>query len=128
MTHNELTYKIIGCIFKVYNKLGPGLLECVYERALMIELEQAGLKACNQVYIDVPYNGVPLNLNLRLDILVENKVIVELKSVEKMLPVFEKQLFTYLKLTNLKVGLLVNFNVENIKSGITRVVHDFHEE
>lgn len=127
MTYNELTYIIRGCIFRVYNKLGPGLLECVYEKALMRELQSSGLKACNQVEIDIDYDGVPLQLGLRMDILVEDKVIIELKSVEKMTPLFSKQLYTYLKLSNKHLGLLVNFNVDNILNGISRVVCNYSE-
>lgn len=127
MNYNELSFAIRGCIFRVYNKLGPGLLECVYEKALMRELENAGLKAANQVPVDIDYDGVPLELGLRMDILVEDSVVIELKSVETMSPVFSKQLYTYLKLSNKHLGLLVNFNVDNILKGISRIVYKFPE-
>ena len=124
MDINDISYKIIGCIYNVYNKLGPGLLESVYERALMVELKDANLRAECQKIVDIVYNGKPLGLDLRLDILVEDSTILELKSVEKIHPVHPKQLFTYLKLTDKRLGLLVNFNVANIaKEGITRVVN-----
>lgn len=124
MDINDISYKIIGCIYNVYNKLGPGLLESVYERALMVELKDANLRAECQKIVDIVYNGKPLGLDLRLDILVEDSIILELKSVEKIHPVHPKQLFTYLKLTDKRLGLLVNFNVANIaKEGITRVVN-----
>ena len=121
---NDLSYKIIGCAYNVYNKLGPGLLESIYEKALMRELEKADLKAVSQQQIDVKYDGEPLGLDLRLDIVVEDTIILELKSVEKILPVHLKQLFTYLKLTDKRLGLLINFNVDNIaKEGIHRIVN-----
>ena len=124
MDINDISYKIIGCLYNVYNKLGPGLLESVYERALMVELKDANLRAECQKIVDIVYNGKPLGLDLRLDILVEDSIILELKSVEKIHPVHPKQLFTYLKLTDKLLGLLVNFNVANIaKEGITRVVN-----
>ena len=124
MDINDISYRIIGCIYNAYNKLGPGLLESVYERALMVELKDANLRAECQKIVDIVYNGKPLGLDLRLDILVEDSIILELKSVEKIHPVHPKQLFTYLKLTDKRLGLLVNFNVANIaKEGITRVVN-----
>ena len=119
---NDLSYKIIGCVFNVYNHLGPGLLESVYEKALMYELKKQGLKARNQELVDVIYDGEPLGLELRLDVIVEDTIVLELKSVEKLLPVHSKQLYTYLKLTDKRLGLLINFNVSNIaKEGITRI-------
>ena len=121
---NDLSYKIIGCAYNVYNKLGPGLLESIYEKALMRELEMADLKAVCQQQIDVKYDGEPLGLDLRLDIVVEDTIILELKSVEKIMPVHLKQLLTYLKLADKRLGLLVNFNVNNIaKEGIHRIVN-----
>ena len=124
MDINDLSYKIIGCAYNVYNKLGPGLLESIYEKALMREFQKADIKAVNQQKIDVKYDGEPLGLDLRLDIVVEDTIILELKSVEKILPVHLKQLFTYLKLTDKRLGLLINFNVDNIaKEGIHRIVN-----
>lgn len=124
MEFNDLSYKIIGCVYTVYNKLGPGLLESVYEKALLIELSNCGLTARSQQVIKIDYDGVPLDLDLRLDIIVEDAIVLELKSVEKLLPVHFKQLFTYLRLADKRLGLLINFNVDNItKDGIKRVVY-----
>lgn len=124
MDINDLSYRIIGCVYIVYNKLGPGLLESVYEKALMREFQKADIKAVNQQKIDVKYDGEPLGLDLRLDIVVEDTIILELKSVEKIMPVHLKQLLTYLKLADKRLGLLVNFNVNNIaKEGIHRIVN-----
>ena len=122
---NELSYKIIGCVYNVYNTLGPGLLESVYERAMVIELRENNIRAANQVNVDIDYNGIPLNLDLRIDILVEDAIILELKSVENMQPLFEKQLFTDLKLADKRLGLLINFNAHDITKGIKRIVHNF---
>jgi GxxExxY protein len=123
MTDNELTYEIRGAIFDVYNTLGPGLLESVYEEALVFELQQRGLEVEKQLEVPVHYKGNELKTALRLDLLVENQVIVELKSVEEMKPVFAKQLLTYLKLMDKRVGLLVNFNTNNLRESIKRIVN-----
>ena len=123
MTDNELTYQIRGAIFEVYNTLGPGLLESVYEEALVFELQQQGLHVERQLEVPIRYKGNELKTALRLDLLVENQVIVELKSVEEMKPVFAKQLLTYLRLLNKRVGLLVNFSSNNIREGIIRIAN-----
>ena len=123
MTDNELTYEIRGAIFDVYNELGPGLLESVYEEALAFELNERGLEVVRQVEVPVIYKGNELKTPLRLDLLVNNQVIVELKSVEEMKPVFAKQLLTYLKLMDKRVGLLVNFNTNNMRESIKRIVN-----
>jgi GxxExxY protein len=123
MTYNELTYEIRGAIFDVYNELGPGLLESVYEEALAFELKERGLKVERQVEVPIRYKGNELKTPLRLDLLIENQVIVELKSVEEMKPVFAKQLLTYLRLLNKRVGLLVNFSSNNIREGIRRIAN-----
>lgn len=123
MTDNELTYEIRGAIFDVYNELGPGLLESVYEEALAFELKERGLEVERQVEVPVIYKGNELKTPLRLDLLVNNQVIVELKSVEEMRPVFAKQLLTYLKLLDKRVGLLVNFNTSNLRESIKRIVN-----
>ena len=123
MTDNELTYEIRGAIFDVCNELGPGLLESVYEEALAFELKGRGLKVERQVEVPIRYKGNELKTPLRLDLLIENQVIVELKSVEEMKPVFAKQLLTYLRLLNKRVGLLVNFSSNNIREGIRRIVN-----
>ena len=122
MTNNELTYEIRGAIFDVYNELGPGLLESVYEEALVFELKERGLKVERQVEVPIRYKGNELKTPLRLDLLIENTIIVELKSVEEMKPVFAKQLLT-LRLLDKRVGLLVNFSANNIREGITRIVN-----
>ena len=123
MTDDELTYQIRGAIYDVYKALGPGLLESVYEEALAYELQQRGLMAERQKLVPIIYKGNVLKTELRLDILVEGRVIVELKSVEEMKKVFYKQLLTYLRLMNLNVGILVNFNTDNILESIDRVVN-----
>ena len=122
MTENELTYQIRGVIWDVYNDLGPGLLESVYEEALCYELQQRGLKVERQKQVPIVYKGNVLNTDLRLDILVEDTVIIELKSVEELKPVFYKQTKTYLKLMNKHIGLLVNFGDYDMKEGIHRII------
>ena len=123
MTDNEISYQIRGAIFDVYNALGPGLLESVYEEALCFELVQRGLKVERQVEVPIIYKGNTLKTTLRLDVLVEGQVIVELKSVEEMKSVFGKQLLTYLRLMNLHLGILVNFNTSSIRDSIQRIVN-----
>ncbi len=123
MTPNEITYEIRGAIYDVYKELGPGLLESVYEEALCFELEQRGLSIERQKQVPVIYKGCRLKTDLRLDILVEDKVIVELKSVEEMKKVFAKQLLTYLRLMDKRIGILVNFNTDNILTAITRIAN-----
>lgn len=123
MTDNELTYEIRGAIFDVYNELGPGLLESVYEEALVYELKQRGLDVARQVEVPIIYKGNELKTPLRLDLLVNDQVIVELKSVEEMKSVFAKQLLTYLKLMDKRVGLLVNFNTNNLRESIKRIIN-----
>ena len=123
MTDNELTYEIRGAIFDVYNELGPGLLESVYEEALAYELKQRGLGVARQVEVPIIYKGNELKTPFRLDLLINDQVIVELKSVEEMKPVFAKQLLTYLRLLDKRVGLLVNFNTSNLRESIKRIVN-----
>jgi GxxExxY protein len=123
MTEDDLTYQIRGAIFDVYNSLGPGLLESVYEEALVFELQQRGLTVERQVEVPIHYKGQELKTPLRLDLLIENTIIVELKSVEEIKPVFAKQLLTYLRLLDKRVGLLVNFSANNIQEGIQRIVN-----
>ena len=114
MTDNEITYEIRGAIYDVYKNLGPGLLESVYEEALVYELEKRGMKVERQKEVPIHYDGHVLHTQLRLDLLVEGRVVVELKSVKEMQDVFWKQTRTYLRLLGLKVGLLVNFNTDDI--------------
>ena len=123
MTENAISYKIRGAIFKTYNALGPGLLESVFSAALMCELKKEGLKVLKEVPVPVHYDGEKLEIGFRLDLLVEDKGIIEVKSVEHLAEVHHKQVLTYLKLTKLKLAILVNFNVDNIKSGIFRKVN-----
>ncbi|WP_035677293.1 GxxExxY protein [Flavobacterium limnosediminis] len=123
MTENEISYAVRGAISKVYRKLGPGLLESVYESALYHELTKVNLKVQRQVEISVPYDDIILDVAFRIDLLVEDKVIIELKSVEDLAPIHFKQLTTYLKLTDKKLGLLVNFNSADIFSGIRRIAN-----
>jgi len=124
MTENEISYKIRGAIFKVYNALGPGLLESAYEAVLAYELNKMGLDVKTQVPLPLIYEEVKLDVGYRIDILVENKVIIEIKSVESISEVHHKQIITYLKLTGLKLGLLVNFNCEDIQKSISRKVNN----
>ena len=120
---DSLTYKIIGCAMEVYKQLGPGLLESVYEQALIHELKLNDIPVESQVEIKVNYKGINITDNLRLDLLVDDSVIVELKSVEELKPIHHKQLLTYLRLMNKKVGLLINFNTDNLMDGIKRIVN-----
>ena len=122
MTDNQITYQIIGAIFDVYNDLGPGLLESVYEEALVFELQERGLKVERQKQVPIVYKGNALKTDLRLDLLVEDRIIVELKSVEEMKPVFFKQTRTYLKLMDKHLALLVNFGEEDMQEGIHRII------
>ena len=120
---DSLTYKIIGCAMEVYKQLGPGLLESVYEQALIQELKLNDIPVDSQVEIKINYKGINITDNLRLDLLVDDSVIVELKSVEELKPIHHKQLLTYLRLMNKKVGLLINFNTDNLMDGIKRIVN-----
>ncbi|MBI1939195.1 MAG: GxxExxY protein [Ignavibacteriales bacterium] len=124
MHENEISQIIIDCSIQIHKQLGPGLLESVYEEVLSHVLNKRGLNCQRQIGIPVIYDEVKLELGFRADIIVENKVIVELKSVETILDVHRKQLLTYLKLTDLKLGLLINFNVNLLKEGITRIVNN----
>jgi GxxExxY protein len=124
MNLNEISYQIRGAVFNVYNELGPGLLEKVYEQALIIELQNKELQVQNQVLIEVLYKGFDLDLQYRLDLLVNEQVVIELKSVETLLPVHHKQLITYLKLAKKPLGFLINFNTDSIKDNIIRIAND----
>ncbi len=118
---DPLTEKIIGSAIEVHRTLGPGLLEQTYESALCVELQLAGLKFQRQLVVPVTYKKQPVG-DYRLDLVIENSVIVEIKSVERFDPIFEAQLLTYLKITGLKRGLLLNFNSRLLKDGIKRLV------
>ncbi len=124
MTENELATIIVDSAFKIHTVLGPGLLEKVYQAALAYELEKRGLKVVIERGIPATYEDVKLELGFRADIIVESKVIIEVKSIESLAPVHSKILLTYLRLTDLRLGLLINFNVALIKDGIRRVVND----
>jgi len=123
-SENELATIIVDCSYHIHIKLGPGLLESVYEEVLFYELTKQGLKVERQKALPVVWDELKLNLGFRTDLIVENKVIIEIKSVEEIHPVHPKQLLTYLKLTKLKLGLLINFNSPLIKTGITRIVNN----
>ena len=123
MTENQISYQTRGAIFDVYNELGPGLLESVYEEAMVFELKKRGLSIQRQLEVPILYKGEKLSTDLRLDLLVEDSVIVELKSVSELQDVHYKQLLTYLKLTKKKLGILVNFNTDDIQYDIKRVAN-----
>lgn len=127
MRKNDLTYEIINCAYEVHSFLGPGLLESVYQRALVHELRLRGFNVISEIPIDIEYKGLNIGDHLRLDILVDEEVVIELKSVENILPVHKKQLLTYLKLLDLHVGLLINFNVSLLREGITRIVNNYED-
>lgn len=118
--HQDLTERIIGCAIAVHRELGPGLLENVYEAALALEFTAQEVRFVRQLALPVSYKGTDLGLDYRLDFLVEEEVIVELKAVEKLLPIFEAQLMTYMKLSRKRLGLLINFNVPLLRDGIVR--------
>jgi GxxExxY protein len=123
MNENEIATIIVNCCYKVHVALGPGLLESVYEEILTYELLKSGLKIKRQHPIPVVYETVKLDLGFRADLIVEDKVVVEIKSIETIATVHGKQVLTYLRLTNLKLGILVNFNEALIKDGIKRIVN-----
>jgi len=124
MHENDISYAIRGAAFKVHSALGPGLLESVYETALAYELRQNGFEILTQVGVPVVYQDVKMDQGFRMDMLVNQKVIVEIKSVDALMDVHHKQLLTYLKLSGKKLGLLINFNEVSLKDSITRIVND----
>jgi len=121
--YNRISRQIINAAIEVHKELGPGLLESIYEHCLLNELESNGLRAERQVQLPVYYKGDKLDKDFVIDILVENKIILELKSVETILPIHECQLLTYMKLSGKKLGLLINFNVPLLKDGIRRKIN-----
>lgn len=123
MTENELSKEIVNAAYKIHTTLGPGLLESVYEATLAYELEKKGIKVSKQQPIPTIYESVKLDMGFRADLVVGDKVIVELKSVEAIAQVHKKQLLTYLRLADKRLGLLTNFGAEMIRDGITRVVN-----
>ena len=124
MTENELSKIVFDCALKVHQTLGPGLLESAYEECLFYELKKNGLEVQKQKALPLLYEEVKLDVGYRIDILVENKLIIEIKSVDALNDIHFAQLLTYLKLTNCKLGLLINFNVVLIKNGIKRIVNN----
>uniref|UniRef100_UPI00404AA961 GxxExxY protein n=1 Tax=Flavobacterium sp. TaxID=239 RepID=UPI00404AA961 len=124
MSENELSKIIVNTAYHIHSKLGPGLLESVYEEIMYYELTKEGLSVERQKGIPVLWDELKMEIGFRADLIVENKVVIELKSVESIAPIHPKQLLTYLKLTGLKLGLLINFNETLIKNGITRIVNN----
>ncbi len=123
MTENEIAKIVVDTCYQIHTKLGAGLFESVYEEVLCYELEKRELNFSRQKTIPVIWNEVKLEIGFRADIIVENKVVLEIKSIEQVASIHQKQLLTYLKLTNLKLGLLINFNTPLIKDGIQRIVN-----
>jgi GxxExxY protein len=123
MTENEIASKIVDVCYHIHSELGPGLFESVYEEVLFFELTQVGFKVERQKPITVVWKTLKMEVGFRADLIIEDKVIVELKSIESIAPVHMKQLLTYLKITGKKLGLLINFNESLIKEGITRVAN-----
>jgi GxxExxY protein len=123
LTDDDLGERIIGCAITVHSALGPGLLESVYEACLVYELSKAGIEVARQVSLPIRYEEVILDGGLKLDLLVGRRVVVELKATEKLLPIHTAQLLSYLRLSKLRVGYLLNFNVQHMRGGIKRVVN-----
>ena len=122
MKHNEISGVIIDTALAIHRKLGPGLLETVYRKVLAFELRQRGLTVQEEVGIPVVWDDIQLEIGFRADLIVQQKVIVEVKAIHEIAPVHKKQLLTYLRLADMRLGLLINFDVELLKQGITRVV------
>jgi len=122
MEFDPLSNKVIGAAIEVHRTLGPGLLESIYEQALAYELHSSGISVQTQVALPVAYKAVKLDCGFRVDLLVENQLVVEIKSIEALALIHDAQLLTYLKLTGNKIGLLINFNVPMLKQGIKRLV------
>jgi GxxExxY protein len=128
MTENEIASIVVDCSIKIHKILGPGLFESVYEEVLSYELEKRGLKIIRQKVMPVHYEELIIEMGFRADIVIEDKIILELKSVETLNKVHHKQLITYLRLSDKRLGLLINFNVNLIKDGINRIVNKLEEE
>ena len=122
MEFDELSNKVIGCALEVHRNLGPGLLESTYEQCLAYEMKVAGMAFKLQHPLPVEYKNIKLDCGYRIDMLVDNSIIIELKSVDKILPIHQAQLLTYMKLAGISIGLLINFNVNYLKDGIKRMV------
>ena len=123
----DYTYKVLGCVYEVYNQLGPGLLESIYEKAMIRELQLNGFEVRNHVNIPVYYKGELICPDLRLDLIVDNQLILELKSVVEYRKLFEKQLLTYLRLMNCEMGYVINFNTDYLRDSIHPVVNDLYQ-
>ena len=121
METDLLTKKVIGCAIEVHKTLGPGLLESSYESCILYELQQAGINARSQVLLPIKYKGISIDAGYRLDILINDNLILELKAVDKLAPIHTAQLITYLKLSEIKTGLLINFNETRLMNGIKRI-------
>jgi GxxExxY protein len=122
----DYTYRVLGCVYEVYKQLGPGLLENIYERAMMHELSLNGFSVRNQVLVPVYYKGELICPDMRLDLIIDDKLILELKSVVEYRKLFEKQLLTYLRLKNCEMGYVINFNSDNIRHSIYPVVNSLY--
>jgi GxxExxY protein len=122
----EYTYRVLGCVYEVYKQLGPGLMESIYEAALTKELRMNGFEVNNQVEVPVYYKGEKICHDMRLDLIIDNKIILELKSIVEYRKLFEKQLFTYLKLMNCELGYVINFNSDNIRYDIYPVKNPYY--
>ncbi|MGC8561004.1 MAG: GxxExxY protein [Phycisphaerae bacterium] len=125
MEPNEVSQEILSAAMAVHSPLGPGLLESAYEECLTYELRKRGVGVATQVELPVAYNGVKIDAGYRIDMMVADKVIVEIKAVDELAPIHQAQILTYLKLSGIKVGLLLNFNVEHMRDGIKRMVNKF---
>lgn len=123
--YNKLTHKVIGTAIEVHKELGPGLLESVYEHCLIAELQKRELRVRSQVAVPIIYKGEQLGKTFFIDLLIEEILVIELKCVEVVLPVHEVQLLTYLKLSNKKLGLLINFNVPKLTDGVSRIINGY---
>jgi GxxExxY protein len=124
LTENEVAAQVVDAAYKIHSALGPGLFESVYERVLVYELRKRGLQVLNQHPVAITYETLCVDEAFKADLIVENLVMVELKSIEAIAPVHKKQLLTYLRLSGMRLGLLINFNVDYIRDGITRVVNN----
>ena len=121
---NQLAYQVVGCAIEVHRQLGPGLLESIYEDCLIMEMKQKGLSVLSQIEVPVTYKGLELRQRLRLDLLVNDLIIVEIKAIEHLLPVHKAQLLTYMKLTSKPKGLLINFFTDNITQSVIPLVNE----
>lgn len=125
MEFDVLSNRVIGCALEVHRELGPGLLESAYEYCLLYELRNTGISAQHQVELPLHYKDVRLDCGYRMDFVVEGEIIIELKCVERLMPIHDAQLLTYLKLSGLKIGLLMNFNERYLKDGLKRMVREY---